>query len=161
MILLIIQEVSFTATSRNSLCSIIITSYTTIICTLMLSLYYCSLNIGPKVTIGDLQLLKYKDKDGKVERLRIIDRVSYKWKSITDRLSNNPSKAHSVSLQCNNDPAACLRELFLDCFINNKPANDYSQDWSGIIELLDDIEEEQLAIEVRNMIAKCFNIKFS
>ena len=108
-----------------------------------------------------MQLLKYKDNSGEVHKLRIIDRVSYKWKKIADHLSNNPSTASCISIKCNNNPSECLRELFVDCFINNKPANDYSQDWSGIVELLEDIEEEQLATEVRDMVEKCHSIKLA
>ena len=108
--------------------------------------------------IGDLQLLKYKGKDGKVQRLNVISRASHKWKRIADRISNNPSKTDSLSLQCNHNPSECLRQLFIDCFISNKPANEYSQDWKGIVELLEDVEEKQLAIEVKDMVIKCKNV---
>ena len=108
--------------------------------------------------IGDMQLLKYRGKDGKVQRLNVISRASHKWKRIADRISNNPSKTESLSLQCNHNPSECLRQLFKDCFISNKPANEYSQDWEGIVELLKDVEEEQLAVEVKDMVVKCKNV---
>lgn len=103
-------------------------------------------------------MLRYRDESG-VQRLSIIKRASHKWKVITDRLSSDPNKAKTLSQQYNNNPSECLRQVFVDCFINNKPANDYSQDWSGIVELLEDVEEEQIATEVRDMLARCKNIK--
>ena len=104
-------------------------------------------------------MLKSHDKSGSVQRLWIIQRASHKWREIADRLSSDPNKADTLWQQCNNNPSQCLRQLFIDCFINNKPANDYSQDWMGIIELLEDFEEEQLAMEVKDMVFKCKNIK--
>ena len=115
--------------------------------------------IGPRIEIGDLQMLKCREKSGSVQRLWIIERASHKWRVIADRLSSDPNKADTLWQQCNNNPSQCLRQLFIDCFINNKPANDYSQDWMGIIELLEDFEEEQLAMEVKDMVFKCKNIK--
>ena len=108
--------------------------------------------VGPKVTIGDLQVLKQCDKSEMAQRLRIIERTSHKWRMIADRLSDEPNKADTLWENCNNNSSQCLRQLFLDCFLNNKPANNYSQDWSGIVELLEDIGEEQLASEVRDMV---------
>ena len=111
--------------------------------------------------ISDLQLLKYKGKDGKVQRLSVIDGASHKWKKITDLISADPNKADTLWQQCSSKPSECLRQVFIDCFINNKPANDYSQDWMGIVELLEDVQEEQLATKVKDMVVKCKNFKLS
>ena len=102
--------------------------------------------------IGDLQVLKFIDKnDGQKKRLRIIDRASRKWKEITGLISTNQNKADTLWEQCNNRPSDCLRQAFIDCFISNKPAK-YSQDWNGIIELLEDVDESDLAGEVKHAI---------
>ena len=104
-------------------------------------------------------MLKCCGKSGSVQRLWIIERASHKWREIAGRLSNDSNKADTLWQQCNNNPSQCLRQLFIDCFINNKPANDYSQDWIGIIDLLEDVKEEQLATEVKDMVIKCKNVK--
>ena len=73
--------------------------------------------------------------------------------SIADRLSDDQNKATSLSLWFNGNPENCLRQLFVDCFINEKPANNYTQDWDGIVQLLVDVELQHVAEKVKNMIA--------
>lgn len=62
--------------------------------------------------------------------------------------------SETLGQRFNNDPSLYLRQIFIDCFINNEPANNYSQTWSGIVELLEDIEEEELAKEVNDIVGK-------
>ena len=92
-----------------------------------------------------------------MQTVRIINRISHRWREITTLLSNDTNKAENLSLKFNNDPHKCLHQLFLDCFIKNKPANDrYSHDWDGIIELLEDIEEAALAEKVKEMVTNLY-----
>ena len=100
-------------------------------------------------------MLKYT-KDAKKHKLSIIKRASHKWKDIACRLSNDLNRAKAVGQNCQEKPEDCLRQLFVEDFINKKPANDYSQDWNGIIELLDDVDEEALAEEVK----ECLKLHF-
>ena len=80
----------------------------------------------------------------------IIDRVCHKWKTIATLISKKNNTIAVLSQRHHNDPSQCVRQVFQDCFISNKPAfGRYSQDWDGIIELLKDIEEEALSEEVR------------
>ena len=103
---------------------------------------------GAKPTWGELGLLKFS-KDGKKHKLSIIKQASHRWKDIAGRLSIDPNRATTVGLNFRENSEDCLRTLFVEDFINKKPANDYSQDWNGIIELLDDIGEEALSKKVK------------
>ena len=96
-------------------------------------------------------MLKYKE-GGQERRLKIIARISSKWKTVADRISSNPNKAATLLQQCNNDPSQCLRQLFIDCFFTNEPANNYSCNWRGIIELLKDIDEDVFAEQVKKAV---------
>ena len=89
-------------------------------------------------------------KDGKKQKLNIISRASYRWRDIAQQLSDDPNLASRLE-QKHHDPIECLRQVFIECFINKKPAN-YTNDWNGVIELLDDIDEENLSEEVRNAV---------
>jgi hypothetical protein len=112
-----------------------------------------------KVTIGDLQLLKLNDKSGKTMKISIFDRVCHKWKTIATLLSEKSNTIEVLDLQYRNDPSQCVRRVFQDCFISNKPAfGRYSQDWDGIIELLKNIEEETLSEEVREWLQMYQNL---
>ena len=112
---------------------------------------------GIKPTVGELGLLKYT-KDGKKHKLNIIKRASHRWRDVAGRLSDDPNRANAVGQNCQERPEDCLRQLLVEDFINKKPANNYTQDWNGIIELLDDIEEESLAEEVKECLKFYFQI---
>ena len=96
----------------------------------------------------ELQVLKYKCASGQHQSVMIIERASHKWRKIGDIISNNPAIDTCLEEQFHNCPQLCLRQLFRDCFITNKPAGGYSQNWAGIINILYDIQEEKLAEEV-------------
>jgi hypothetical protein len=93
-------------------------------------------------------ILKYKD-EGVEKKLRIIRIASHKWKGIASLVSDETHQTNVVEQRCQNDPEECLRQVFINNFIDKKPQN-YSQDWSGLIELLDDVGLERAAKEVEH-----------
>ena len=86
---------------------------------------------------------------GKKKKLRIINEASHKWKDITDLISNDANIASVLQEKYCGDPKECLRQAFVDNFINKKPLK-YSQDWDGLIELLDDVGLETLSENVKH-----------
>ena len=102
--------------------------------------------LSESVTIKKLRALKYVNKDGKKANIDIIERASHKWRKITDLISGVPNKASTLQQECL-DPCQCLRQVLIDCFIDNAPEG-YTQNWSGLIELLEDADSETLAREV-------------
>jgi hypothetical protein len=94
---------------------------------------------GEAPTIEELVLLKYTLK-GKKEKLRNINEASHKWKDI-------------ASLICGGgDPNECLRQTFVGYFIGKKPHR-YTQDWNGLIELLEDVDLETLSENIKRALA--------
>ena len=104
---------------------------------------------GATPKLNELSLFKYT-KDGKKQKLNIINRASHKWRQIAEQLSDYPNMASRLE-QRHHDPVECLRQVFIECFINKKPAN-CDHNWNGIIELLDDIGEETLSEEVKTAV---------
>ena len=87
--------------------------------------------------------------------MRIIDGAKHKWKEITSLICSDTNKISTLEKQCNNILDDCLRQVLIECFIENKP-QDYSQDWKGLIEVLDDVGLQALAEEVKNfLITEC------
>ena len=101
-------------------------------------------------TLDELVILKYTDK-GKKKKVRIISDASHKWKDIASVICGDTNKI-SVLEQKYSDPNECLRQTFIDHFLNKKPQR-YSQDWSGLIELLDDVDLETLAENVKEAVS--------
>ena len=98
-------------------------------------------------TLKELMMLKYKDK-GQEKKVRIIKEASCKWKDIASLICENPNKVKVLEDENRGRHEDCLRQTLVENFINKKPT-DYSQDWSGLIELLDNVDLEALAEKVK------------
>jgi hypothetical protein len=98
-------------------------------------------------TINELQIFKYTDK-GKKNNIRIFNSASHKWKNIASLICNDANFVHELEERFHGDPTECLIRLFSDYFIRKKPRR-YSQNWNGLIELLNDVGLESLARELR------------
>ena len=103
---------------------------------------------GKVPTLNELIILKYKDQ-GVEKKIRIITQASHKWKDIASLICNEAHQTNVLEQKCQNDPYECLRQVFIHNFIDKRPQN-YSQDWSGLIVLLDDIGLETVAKEVEH-----------
>ena len=101
-------------------------------------------------TLDELMILKYADK-GEKKKVRIINTASHKWKDLASLICDDAHQISVLEQKCQNNPNECLRQLFIHNFIDKKPQK-YSQDWSGLIELLDDIGLEAVAKEVEHAI---------
>ena len=98
-------------------------------------------------SLNDLIVLKYTDK-GEKKKIRIISETSHKWKAIACLICDAPNKTTVVQESCLNDPDECLRKVIFEDFISKKPKK-YSQDWNGLIEMLEDVELQSLAEKVK------------
>jgi hypothetical protein len=96
-------------------------------------------------------LLKYTHK-GKKERLRIINDASHKWKDIASLICGDVNVTAKLEDKHRGDPNECLRQTFIGYFISKEPKG-YSQDWNGLIELLEDVGLETLAKNVNRVLA--------
>ena len=97
-------------------------------------------------TLKELITLKYSD-EGEKKRVGIINKASHKWKDIAGLICDDANKTRVLEKQYQGDANECLRQVLIDYFINKK-SQGYSQDWSGLIELLNDVELELLAKEI-------------
>ena len=97
------------------------------------------------VTLSQLVVLKQSG-----SKLRIIDSAKHKWKEITSLICSDANKISILEKQYNSLDD-CLRQVLIECFIENKPQN-YSQDWSGLIEVLDDVGLQALAKDVEKFL---------
>ena len=74
------------------------------------------------------------------------------WKDIATLICNDSNITTVLEQKCHGDPKECLKQTFTNNFINKKPQN-YSQDWNGLIELLDDVDLETLAEDVKHALS--------
>jgi hypothetical protein len=94
-----------------------------------------------------LEVLKYTDK-GVRKKVRIIDDACQKWKKITRLICDDANVLSVLEQRYHEDPEECLRQVLNEYFFSKKP-QEYSQDWNGLIELLDDVKLESLAEDLK------------
>ena len=92
-------------------------------------------------------MLKYKNK-GEERKVHIINDASHKWKDIASSICNDHNKIRVLEQQHPGNPYECLRQTFINDFLNKKPTG-YSQDWNGLIELLENVDLETLVEKVK------------
>ena len=97
--------------------------------------------------------LKYTD-EREEKNVRIIKEASHKWKDIASLICDNPNKANILEDENRGKHEHCLRQTLVDDFIHKKPM-DYSHNWSGLIELLKDVDLEELAERVKHALLHC------
>ena len=96
-------------------------------------------------------ILKYTD-NGVKKKIRIISEASHKWKNIANLISGDINITTIMEQKCHSDPEECLKQTFIDYFISKKPQG-YSQDWNGLIELVDDVSLETLAEKIKQALS--------
>ena len=98
-------------------------------------------------------MLKFKYTErGEKKNLEIISRASHKWRDIASLLSDDPNVANTVEKKHPGDVNECLKLVFTDYFIGKKP-QDYSHDWNGVIEVLEDVGLQTLADNVNKAVS--------
>ena len=105
-------------------------------------------NTDKKPTLQELMVLKYDDK-GEKKKLCIINEAKHKWKDITNLIFAEPNKTTTLENRHGTEANECLKQAFIEGFIDKSPER-YSQNWSGLIELLEDVGLETLVSKVKH-----------
>ena len=108
---------------------------------------------GELPTLDELLILKYTDK-GKKQKLRIINEARHKWRDIANLICGDANITAVLEQTYRGEPSECLKQTFINYFISKKPRG-YTQDWNGLIELLDDVDLETLAEKVKDALSVC------
>ena len=98
-----------------------------------------------------MQLFKYTDK-GEKKKLEIIKGAGHKWKDIASLICDGANIVSKLEEKHRGDVNECLKQVFTDYFVSKKP-QDYSHDWNGVIEVLEDVELQTLAESVKNAVS--------
>ena len=111
-------------------------------------LTYIDLYTDELPTLKELIILKYTEK-GERKKLSILNEAYNGWKDIAGLICDDPNKMSILEQDLRGNPKDCLLLVLIEDFIDKKPQT-YSQDWSGLIELLDDVGLKTLAENVKH-----------
>ena len=108
-------------------------------CLLTVIHYLClCCHVASAPTIGQLILLKWKNKQGQEQRLRILHEVCTKWKDIGGVIGLNPSPLDAIEKHRLGDMMECCRDVFRVWL--QQEEGSYPVTWDGVRELLKDME---------------------
>ena len=97
--------------------------------------------------MDELTELNYNTDEGEKQKLQIITEASCKWKDVASLICDDDNEIHGLEQKNGSNPEECLRQIFIRNFINKKPQK-YTQDWNGLIQLLDDVGLEMLSVSI-------------
>ena len=69
------------------------------------------LNVDTKPEITTLNCFKYKDEQGRTQRIYIMDEIAAKWKRFGLCLKFSPSSLNNIESTCRGDVEACVNRL--------------------------------------------------
>ena len=105
-----------------------------------------SFHVDELPTLNELMILKYKE-GRETKEIRIIMESVCKWKDIAGLISDDPNRI-SVLERHHDRLEDCLQQVLVADFISKKP-EDYSQDWNGLLKVLEDVKLTPLAQRVK------------
>ena len=114
-------------------------------CTFIQEFYVCADKLP---ILRELKNLKYTE-GGIEKKVQIIKEASHKWKDIVCQISDDPNRITALERKERGEPEDCLRQALIDDFINQEP-EEYSHNWRGLIELLEDVDLTALAEKVKH-----------
>ena len=85
--------------------------------------------------------------NGQTVSIDIISKASHKWTKIADFITTEHNVVDNLRDEFRGKNEEAFRKLMVEHFIEKKPHR-YSQDWKGLIDLLDDAGLGSLASDI-------------
>lgn len=107
-----------------------------------------------------MDLIKWKDENGKERVLKVYSRSADKWEDIATRLGLRLEEISSIKKDCHYQTSLCIKAVFKKWFehATSLPnARDYPKSWQGLINLLNDVELGEVAIELKKALTSQTN----
>ena len=96
--------------------------------------------------VYQLRKLEYVHK-GQTVTIDIISKASHKWTRIADLITTEHNVVDNLRDEYRGKNEEAFRKLMVEHFVEKKPPR-YSQDWSGLIDLLNDAGLGSIALDI-------------
>ena len=101
-------------------------------------------HVVSSLSLSELTLLKWKDTQGQTQKLNIINQIASEWWNVGILLGFSMPKLETLQQKALNDSIQSCRHVFSQ-WIDNNGHPRYPLSWSGLQELLIDIQKDTLA----------------
>lgn len=108
----------------------------------------------PALHLHTLCLIKWVDGSRRTQCFNLIERISHKWTDIGDLFKIQDATLKNFKATNLNDNKGGCRDVFVH-WLNNGGTNEYPRTWSGVFELLDNIELRGIRMELQQALDNC------
>ena len=99
-----------------------------------------------------LTMIKYT-KNGEEKTINVISRAAHSWTKIADLITDDLHVVDNLRDEYRGKNEEAFKQLLKDHFIGANPIfGGYTQDWKGLVKLLNDVRLGSLASEVEEAI---------
>ncbi len=116
-----------------------------------------SLNIALPLSLNTLNLIKWRDREGREQTFRLGVKVSSRWRDLGLRLSIEPAILNGWEDQHQRDASICWGKV-MGKFITSGGTGDYPSTWEGVYQLLKDIKCGGIAGDLKEAVTHAINI---
>ena len=109
-----------------------------------------SVDSQPALSSLSLNLLKWKDEQGRQQTFRLVDRVSSKWKQFGLLLGLEPNQLDALKLDNPGQTAMCWN-IVMEHWRKGDSVQ-YPPTWEGLYTLLEDMEFSRFADELKEAV---------
>lgn len=103
-----------------------------------------------ELNLSNLRLLKMTDRGGRHHEVRILEGVMNQWLEIGDLLEINDPTLSSFGEKTLRNPMECCRNVFQE-WIKKGGTEKYPCTWNGVVQLLQDIQCNSLAMDMKQI----------
>ena len=105
-----------------------------------------------KVTNDLLQLIKWENKSGEMNTLRLYALLASVWEKVSD-LMNLDVNTTTIATKYNGDPEKCIRDVIGKWMNDQKLSANYKCTWNEICRLLEDLEHSTASSQLKEALA--------
>jgi hypothetical protein len=98
-----------------------------------------------------LRMLEYT-KNGEKKTINIISKAAHRWTDFAGLIAEGTHVLGNLRDQHRGNNEEAFKQLLTDYFIEQKPSFGYTQDWYGMVKLLNDARLGTLASDVEEAI---------
>ena len=113
--------------------------------------------LAPSLSKCSFNVLKWKDKSGVQQSMRILENVCNSWKDIADLIGLDSSRIKAIETVRQLDPKECCRDVFDDWLKQGKGKGIYEANLEGLQSLLEDIHHGALAKKLKDALPYIVN----
>ena len=102
-----------------------------------------------KPDLASLNCFKYKDSQGKIQKIFIADKVAVKWKRLGVAMDFSNSDLNNIQSKHSGDVEKCSSEMLTLWVEGHTCSSSKKITWNTLLEALEDIRMKPLADELR------------